>query len=389
MKKVNKVIALVLAVAMLASFGAISASALSYNGNGTSSSFTLRYQVGGTEVMSASSGDIIDLYINITTDCYAYAFMINLNYDFGKVTQIRQGGTTVQSITSANMREILGEFKNTAQVDLTEGDLYDLDDANGGYGYYLPWGVGALTCFPHNDNFTELTKWTAEEKAQYKMAKLQYTTKADDQTLLVNTHGVETPVVRWRFIALSDIADLSTAIFFSPAEKAAIEYYSNNTPFSNLITSTCTLGVGKAVRIPTTTVYSGCSVYARGAADTRVRWNATDPTHCDLGFTGVFTLPAVTNDGTNITAGIKGAGIVFSTTVATPTKGAAECTDVPTYALYDQTNSVYMFRAVLGNFATDDTTDYNVRAYITLDNDTVIYSDVVTTNAAAHSSRLP
>lgn len=81
-------------------------------------------------------------------------------------------------------------------------------------------------------------------------------------------------------------------------------------------------------------------------------------------------------------------GVVYSKTVANPTAGAADCTTVQAYTLYDFTTGGYFFRAVVGNYPYNNTDTLYANAYIVIDGQTITASNAAyqTTGADVYAA---
>ena len=133
MRKFSKVLAVVLALTLLVATGVLPASAVDTENAALKLSFK---NADEEEITSAATGDVIDVYVSLKVDAYVQAMQFYVNYNSEYVTHSDIRKTEVTEIKNAKYAgNWLGDFTDDSEIELTEGELYDIDAANLDYGY--------------------------------------------------------------------------------------------------------------------------------------------------------------------------------------------------------------------------------------------------------------
>lgn len=383
MKRVSKVLAVVLALTMLFATSVLPASAADLDNATLKLSFK---NAAGEEITSAAAGDVIDVYVSLKVDAYVQAMQFYVNYNSDYVTHSDIRKDVVTEIKNAKFAgNWLGDFAKEDEIELTEGELYEIDAANLVYGYYLNWGAGAtMTITPYN-----ASTMPTPPLATTQLVKVVYATETNDQTLLVNTKGEYYEMIQLRFIAAKDIATIDDSIFFfdNDLEKVIINIDSENVPFS-------TLAINSAKNLNVSFEYASGSGSGEGgetpvvapvsSKEVQVKWKDKANNEIFIGFCGEYTGTVTTTEdpvtGKKIVNEIYEIGFRMSTSDET----LATYTDIPAETLYDFGSGTYKFRAVTAS-TTDSALPLYGKAYIQLtkDSDKLLASDMIKTTVKA------
>jgi len=358
MRKFSKVLAVVLALTLLVATGVLPASAVDTENAALKLSFK---NADEEEITSAATGDVIDVYVSLKVDAYVQAMQFYVNYNSEYVTHSDIRKTEVTEIKNAKYAgNWLGDFTDDSEIELTEGELYDIDAANLDYGYYLNWGAGAtMTITPYN-----ASTMPTPPVATTKLVKVVYATETSDQTLLVNTKGEFYEMVQLRFIATKDIATLDSSIFFfdNDLEKVIVNIDSENVPFS-------TLAINAAKNLNVTFEYAGGTTPAPVTVkvnnlSTQVQWANKDAGLMNLGFRGQI---AEGYDATADDAGTTGPNGGKNLAKLTEVGFYLNGTKYQAYTIYNFVNGGYFYRVVVGNVSYDSETEFSAQAYVVID----------------------
>lgn len=359
MKKFNKFVAVLIVISLLSSF-AVFASAEYPTGD-----FQMRYtDTTGKQITSAKTGDLIDVYISINTaGRYLSAFQADIMYDFAKVTQIRQNGTSIpKSINANNCRELLGDMAETTAYITDENDpwvQYDIENDEWG-GYYLI-GKGTFTATPHTDTGSLYpASWDDAMKAQYKCCRFSYITVYTIPVIGVYTDNEYMDFVRFRFYANEDIETLDASVI-GWSEGASVAM---NTEPDNIGLSVYMSGYEK---MPVTTSYAEVAVVESPVywVKNQIQWNNKEEESVNIGIVAGFDvddIPISFTDG--VSTNVKEVGVkyyinnVFDRNLTT------------TRVYRAKGGEAYYFRAVLGGISTTTTDTYKVVPYIVYDDGT-------------------
>ncbi len=380
MKNVKKVLALMLAITMMFGVVSICASAA----NTTTASFKITYKDANGEVIdSAKAGDTIDVFIAIKTDGYAPNFYIQSFYD---VTLLTQVSTSSAAFDKNTAYEAQGRFTQTGVVDA----------ANGGNGEALDWGTGTFNSALHNKRMYPKT-WTDAEKAQYQGFVVGWKAPASAGSIVtVNTQNQFEDFAKLRFTVIADTAlndstfkfeKSMTYVNIDPDDVAVnIEQTSSPVKVTGDSLNIEYASAGGSTPAPQMTIVN---------ASTQVQWQDEAAGKIRLGFRGNVQnlVPDFVEGSTKDITNIKCMGIVYSTAVENPTvknevkssttedgktvyycEASDNCTNVPTYTLYDFTSGGYFFRAVVGSVDKASETKFYANAYIVLPDDTIVYA---------------
>lgn len=399
MKKHSKILAVVMALAILCSIAVVPVSAGELD---TKTYIKYRFvDADGNTITSAEKGDLVDLIASVNTNVYGFNFQGAFKYDSNALVMVKNnvtaaqieadpGITTNKTIaTNNNCAAWLGDFKTSVtEIPLTEedGELYTIDQDNNCNEYYHNYATGAtkLTTV-HNDGLYPAS-WSAAQKAQYKVSTFVFNSNATGPSLLVNTKGQDLDMIRFRFLVKQDTTLSSATVGYDEglATKNFISYDSSNLPFGDIATE-------GLVRTDLTVVGATLSIAGNDAPavtveniTTQVQWENKDAGKMRVAFRGNiknYDLNLVDGSQTEI-ADISEMGVVYSKTNTDPTVGGANCTDVDAWTIYDFTSGGYFFRAVVGNYGYDDTTTLYAKAYIVIDGQTIYAPSAMTTTGA-------
>lgn len=391
MKRLNKILALVLALVMMVGVVSVCASAADI----TNAAYKVAFMDSNTEsptaISSAKAGDVVDVYISIKTNSYSPLFAFLAFYDATALTHTRQNATEVKNINDANCAALQGRFANKLAVENPSQDLIDHEDDEIGVGEILDWGASLPTTTPHTDDMYPAS-FTDAQKAQFKGVNFGYLAPTNQTVLTVNTEGQYVEMVRIRFIAQKDVTldknvfylledPVSTYIAIDPADEP-FSRLQKEAPVkvSNLVVEYATAG-------GTTPPPADEPTAAVENLDTKVRWATTEEDSRSnvlyVGFEGKLT--GVSADKVST---IKEIGFKFSTS----DKTLATATNVPTYVIYDftaETADTYKFRSIvrrpLAKADIDGTVTHNIyaQAYVTIGDTTTPASNIIETTLQA------
>ena len=369
MKKINKILAVLLVISMLAGVMAVSVSAA----NTTDAAFKFAFKdTSGKVINSVKAGEVVDLFVSIKTEGYSPVFQIVFCYDYTLLTHIRQNGTAAQSITANNCRELLGDFADkTTQIEDENDPIWQFENDEIGNGYYKLWGAGTSTATPHKDTMYP-GSWGDAEKAQYKCISFGYMTDTSDSVLTVNTNGEFYEMVRFRFLALADTALDSNVVFQNPdAAKSYIAIDPDDAPISCAQYSTAVKVANIAYEYETAAapiLYHVQNQYRPNGDNydigVKFGFKAED---IAIAFDEKGTSTNVTAVGADIYVdGVKVDGI-FESQYVYDIKGDG---------------SEYHYRVIIEGLAKADATKYTIKPYVVIDGNAV-YGEEVTVSAAA------
>ncbi len=236
MKKTSKILAIIMVIAMLASFAVVPANAADLNN--VSVKFTFKAADKATVIGSAKAGDIVHLFVSFKTDAYVQNFEFTPSFDATALKLIRQNGQD-KAVTNANCAEILGNFADSGDVALDTEDadpikkyeaIYEDDEI--GNGTCKNWGnAAALSCTAP----TESLYPTGYDSTARNFFKFVYAANPGATTLLPNGYGEYVEIVRLCFLVLKDVT------FTEDTVKCDNTMYptlfaidSENIPFANL-----------------------------------------------------------------------------------------------------------------------------------------------------------
>ena len=391
MKRFNKILALVLAMSMIFSVVSVCASAA----NTTDAGFKVRFvDNDGNAITSVSAGQTVNVIVSIKTDGYSPIFAFLAFYDYTALTHIRQNGSAAQNLTGTNCRELYGRFKNIGQY-TDDPDLLEYEYNEVGNGYVNDWGfTGNITVTPHKDLMWEGIGFTDAQKAKYKGINFGYLVPGTDSNSTVNTKGEWYDMVRFRFLAIADVASLGEDTFFllDNNTKTYITIDPDDQVLRNLQTSTPIKASNLEVIIEGgTTPPPAATVSVENIEKTQVQWQNKDEGKLRIAFRGNIKgydaqADLLTGSTTELVK-LTEIGVMFSKTDSTPTaeEGA---TKTPAYTIYDFTTGGYFYRAVVGDIGYQDATTLYANAYIVYDGVTYIATNGVisTTGAQAYAA---
>ncbi len=385
MKRISKVLAVVLALTMLFATSVLPASATDLENASLKLTFT-EMDNKDNVITSVAKDTVFDVYVSLKVDAYVQAMQFYVNYNSDYVTQGRRNSTpdNWREPTANNAGAWLGDFASTTKVEpITDPELSEIDDANEGIGSYWPWGMGKKSVTPWNPD-----TMPAPANASTKGVKVVYGTKADEQTLLVNTKGEYLQFVQLRFKATQDISNLNSVFFFdNNYEKVIINIDSENVPFS-------ILAVNASKDLNVNFEYEGGSAapsYTVNTLEAQVQWADKEAGLMNLGFRGQFVgfdveadkdTTVGPNGGTNLKEDtqLKEVGIIL-------TKGTGSGTKYPVHTVYNFKDGGYFYRLVVGNVSYTGTEEFSAKAYVVIGNDTFEASNTITTTGAAQYNR--
>lgn len=391
MKRLNKILALVLAMTMMFGVVSICASAA----NTTDAGYKVRFvDNDGNAITSVSAGQTVNVIVSIKTDGYSPIFAFLAFYDYTTLTHIRQNGDAVQNITANNCRELYGRFKNTGTY-TEDAELLEHENNEVGNGYVNDWGfTGNITVTPHKDLMWDGIGFTDAQKAKYKGINFGYLVPVTDSNSTVNTKGEWYDMVRFRFLASADIATLGEDTFFllDNDTKTYITIDPDDEPLRCLQASapikasnlTVEYATGGSTPEPTPTV-------TVENLDTQAQWQDKDAGLMRVAFRGNIKGYDATKDlvagSTTELNKLTEIGVMFSKTDSTPTKEEG-ATVVPAYTIYDFTTGGYFYRAVVGSIDYQSAETLYANAYIVLDGTTYTATNaVISTTGAAEYTR--
>ncbi len=385
MKRLNKVLALVLAMTMM--FGVVSVCA------SAADTVNAAYRVefvdnDGNAITEVKAGSTANVIVSIKTNGYSPVFAFLAIYDSTSLTHIRKNGTEVQSLKPTNCAEVLGRFANTSTVENPSQDLIDHEDDEIGDGTIYDWGYSEPTITPHTDAMYP-ADFTDAQKAQYKCINFGYLSNSGKTSLTVNTAGEFVRMVRFRFLANVD-TELNNNVFYFNADdtKTYITIDPDDEPFANLQSS-------KAVSVSNLTFeYAGGSAtpsYTVNTLDAQVQWADKEAGLMNLGFRGQFVgfdveadkgTTVGPNGGTNLKEDtqLKEVGIIL-------TKGTGSGTKYPVHTVYNFKDGGYFYRLVVGNVSYTGTEEFSAKAYVVIGSKTFEASNTITTTGAAQYNR--
>jgi len=405
MKRLNKILALVLAMTMMFGVVSICASAA----NTTDAGYKVRFvDNDGNAITSVSAGQTVNVIVSIKTDGYSPIFAFLAFYDYKTLTHIRQNGTEVQNITANNCRELYGRFKNTGTY-TEDAELLEHENNEVGNGYVNDWGfTGNITVTPHKDLMWDGIGFTDAQKAKYKGINFGYLVPVTDSNSTVNTKGEWYDMVRFRFLASADIATLGEDTFFllDNDTKTYITIDPDDEPLRCLQASAPIKASNLTVEYvggSTPTPPPATTISVENLA-TQVQWQDKDAGLMRVAFRGNIkdydaTTDLVSGSTTELNK-LTEIGVVFSKTDSTPTleevvydtdgkvASTSPCTPVPAYTIYDFTSGGYFYRAVVGSIDYTSTETLYANAYIVYDGTTYTATNAVisTTGAQAYAN---
>ncbi len=392
MKKHSKILAVVMALALLCSIAVVPVSAGELD---TKTYIKYRFtDLAGETITSAEKGQVIDLVASVNTNVYCLNFQGMFKYDSDALTMVKNGYTSgdVQAPTANNCAKWLGDFNKKEEVELTEedGELYEIESSEIGNNVYLTYGNGKKLQTPHNDNMYPAS-WTDAEKAKYKISTFIFNSNATEAQLLVNTKGEDVDMVRFRFV-VNESTTLTTAFVGYDedlANKNFISYDISNMPFgvlatgglrySDLTVVDTLLGIGGEPTVPTAVLTND--------QEPKVQWKADADNVLRLRFEGKLTGITPTVGSDEKVTNIAKIGFKYSREDATLANG----TLVETKTLYDFTASeagTYKFCAIVEVPMTADiisgatASDIHATAFITIGDNTSFASDPISTTIA-------
>lgn len=384
MKRFNKILALVLALAMICSVVSISV----FAADTTNASYKVRFvDNAGNPITSVAAGSCANAIISIKTNGYSPIFAFHAFYDATALTLNRQNREDLKPASAANCAELLGRFANTGVYADASDELLEHEDDMIGAGAVQDWGyTGNVNVGVHADSMYP-DSFTDAQKAQYKAVYLGFMANSTKTVscLTVNTEGVFVDVARFRFYANAD-TDLNTSTFFLPEDqtKNYIMIDIDDEPLRNC-------QVSNPVKVSNLTVeYEGgvtpppANPITVENITTQVQWQDKDAGKMRVAFRGNiknYTLNLVDGSTTEI-ADISEMGVVYSKTNTDPTVGGANCSNAPAWTIYDFTNGGYFFRAVVGNYQYDNAETLYAKAYIVIDDQTIYAPSAMTTTGA-------
>ena len=373
MKRLNKVLALVLAMVMMFGIVSVCASAADM----TNAAYKVAFMDSNTEsptaISSAKAGQVVDIYISIKTNSYSPLFAFLAFYDATALTHTRQNATEVKNVNDANCSALIGRFASKVAVENPSQDLIDHEDDEIGVGEILDWGASLPTTTPHTDDMYP-TSFTDAQKAQFKGVNFGYLAPTNQTVLTVNTAGEYVEMVRIRFIAQKDVTldknvfylledPVSTYIAIDPADEP-FSRLQKDAPVkvSNLVVEYATAGGegGDTPAAPEAVV---------NTLPTQVQWKEADPTSglMNVAFRGQIAsgYDAVADktgeDGPNGAklASLSKVGVYLSV------DGGAK-TPYESQVIYNFTDGTYFFRVVVGNWAYNDAKELKAEAFIVI-----------------------
>lgn len=375
MKRFNKILALVLAMTMMFCVVSICASA----GDTVNAAYKIRFvDNDGNPITSVEAGSTANVIVSIKTDGYTNNFTIQGFFDSNKLSHIRQNGSAVQSLSAKNCGALIGRFANTGEWEDAPADLLQYEDDEIGNGYVMDWGfTGNVVMAPHADGMYS-PEFDDAMKAQYKGVYLTYTANSGDSCVKVNTYNEFIDVVRFRFLA-NETTNLDKTVFFLTEHPSFTNIYIDplDIPLANV------QGQVNPTLVSNLTIeYPGGSAPAPTPVDvqnieTQAQWQDKNAGLMRVAFRGnvLNYVPSFAEGSTTEIDDITELGVVYSTTVANPTAGAAGCTTVKAYTLYDFTSGGYFFRAVVGSYPYNNTDTLYANAYIVIDGQTITASN--------------
>ena len=378
MKKINKILAVLLVISMLAGVMAVSVSAA----NTTDAAFKFAFKdTSGNVINSVKAGDVVDLFVSIKTEGYSPVFQIVFCYDYTLLTHIRQNGTAAQSITANNCRELLGDFADkTTQIEDENDPIWQFERDEIGNGYYKLWGAGTSTATPHKDTMYP-SSWGDAEKAQYKCISFGYMTDTSDSVLTVNTNGEFYEMVRFRFLALADTSLDSNVVFRNPdAAKSYIAIDPDDAPISCAQYSTAVKVAKIAYEYETAAVEDKIVYHVKD----QIQWANKDANTVNLGVVAGFDVEDIAIEfneaGTSTNVDKVGAVVKI---------GEKEDTKYERFVYEMNDGKSYYFRVVVENVPANYTGDIVVTPLVWMTGaDEPIYGDPVTIDAATLAQML-
>lgn len=402
MKRLNKILALVLAIVMMVGVVSVCASAADTKDAAYKVAFMDSNTASPTAISSAKAGDVVDIYISIKTNSYSPLFAFLAFYDATALTHTRQNATEVKNVNDANCSALIGRFANKLAVENPSQDLIDHEDDEIGVGEILDWGASLPTTTPHTDDMYPAS-FTDAQKAQFKGVNFGYLAPTNQTVLTVNTAGEYVEMVRIRFIAQKDVTldknvfylledPVSTYIAVDPADEPFSRLQSDApVKVSNLVVEYATAGGSTEPEQPTTITVE----HAGNATDsTKVRWaTADEDTRKNVlyvGFEGKIS-------GLTDVSTLSEVGFKFSTSDA-DLADANKVTSVKTFVIYDflSTDNTYKFRSIVRRPLTEtdvddktenDTDSLNIyaQAYVVLAGSTtpITATDIISTSLKA------
>ncbi len=399
MKRLNKILALVLAIVMMVGVVSVCASAADTKDAAYKVAFMDSNTTSPSAISSAKAGDVVDIYISIKTNSYSPLFAFLAFYDATALTHTRQNATEVKNVNDANCSALIGRFANKLAVENPSQDLIDHEDDEIGVGEILDWGASLPTTTPHTDDMYPAS-FTDAQKDQFKGVNFGYLAPTNQTVLTVNTAGEYVEMVRIRFIAQKDVTldrnvfylledPVSTYIAVDPADEPFSRLQSDApVKVSNLVVEYATAGGSTQPEQPTITVE-----HAGNATDnTKVRWATAEEDSRKnvlyVGFEGKIS-------GLTDVSTLSEVGFKFSTSDSNLT----EATSVKTFVIYDFTAEAagtYKFRSIVRRpiLETDvdaktenDTESLNIyaQAYVVLAGSTtpITATDIISTSLKA------
>lgn len=381
MKRFNKILALVLAMAMM--FGAVSVCASA--ADTTNAAYKIAFADNdGNAITSVAAGSTANVIVSIKTNGYAPIFAFQAFYDYTALTHIRQGGSKVQSVNALNCSELLGRFANIGEVENPSQDLIDHEDDEIGVGKIFDWGAAEPTSTPHTDTMYP-AGFSDAQKAQFKCINFGYLANSGKTSLTVNTEGEYVALVRFRFLAEKD-TELNSSIFYfnDDVTRTYITIDPDDEPFRNLQASAPVTVSNLTVEYEGGVTPPPANPITVENISTQVQWQDKDAGKMRVAFRGNiknYTLNLVDGSQTEI-ADISEMGVVYSKSNTDPTVGGANCSNAPAWTIYDFTNGGYFFRAVVGNYQYDNAETLYAKAYIVIDGQTIYAPSAMTTTGA-------
>ncbi len=381
MKRFNKILALVLAMAMM--FGAVSVFASA--ADTTNAAYKIAFADNdGNAITSVAAGSTANVIVSIKTNGYAPIFAFQAFYDYTALTHIRQGGSKVQSVNALNCSELLGRFANIGEVENPSDELIQHEDDEIGVGKIFDWGAAEPTSTPHTDTMYP-AGFSDAQKAQFKCINFGYLANSGKTSLTVNTEGEYVKLVRFRFLAEKD-TELNSSIFYfnDDVTRTYITIDPDDEPFRNLQASAPVTVSNLTVEYEGGVTPPPADPITVENITTQVQWQDKDAGKMRVAFRGNiknYDLNLVDGSQTEI-ADISKMGVVYSKSNQDPTIGGANCTDVDAWTIYDFTSGGYFFRAVVGNYGYDDTTTLYAKAYIVIDGQTIYAPSAMTTTGS-------
>lgn len=392
MKRLNKVLALVLAMTMM--FGVLSVFASA--ADTVNAAFKVEFvDNDGNAITEVKAGSTANVIVSIKTNGYSPIFAFLAFYDYTALTHIRQNGSAAQSITGNNCRELYGRFANTGHYEEDDA-LLEYENSEIGNGYVNDWGfTGNITVTPHKDLMWEGIGFTDAQKAQYKGINFGYLVPGTDSNSTVNTNGEFVKMVRFRFLAEKDtILNQNTFFLLDNDTKTYITIDPDGQVLRNLQTSTPVKCTNLTVEYPT----AGGNEGGGDSGDTptvtapvsskevQVKWKDKANKEIYIGFCGEYTGTVTTTKdpvtGKDIVNEITEIGFLFSTSDNTFAEGTY--TQRAAETLYDFGSGTYKFR-VVAEATTDSELPLYGKAYIKLaGSDTILLAnDKIETTVAA------